>query len=364
MQESEEKFRNLAEESPNIIFINKGGRIVYVNKKAEDVTGYTREEFYSPNFDFLTLSTPEFVNSIKTFYSMHLRGEAVPSYEYKLVDKYGKRIDAMINTKLIDYGGERAILGIVTDISELKNAEANLSRMMNELVNVNEKLSVVGNLTRHDVRNKLSVVTGNTYLLKKKHCDNPETTKRLVEIEQACSNIVKIFDYAKTYEHIGIEKLIFIDVEKTIEETQTLFSATPDLRIINGCKGLVVEADSLLRQIYYNLIDNSIKHGKKVKNIKIYWEKANQDSLHLIYEDDGVGVPAQNKPQLFKEGFSTGGSTGFGLFLTKKMIEVYGWKIQENGKPGEGAKFTITIPKLNRDGNETYRIMQKPQNRD
>ena len=65
----------------------------------------------------------------------------------------------------------------------------------------------------------------------------------------------------------------------------------------------------------------------------------------MVYEDDGVGVPLENKPSLFKEGFSTGGSTGFGLFLTKKMIDVYGWTIEENGEPGKGAKFVISIPK-------------------
>lgn len=64
----------------------------------------------------------------------------------------------------------------------------------------------------------------------------------------------------------------------------------------------------------------------------------------MIYEDDGEGIPVENKEHLFKQGFSTGGGTGFGLFLTKKIMEVYGWKIAEEGKTGEGAKFVITIP--------------------
>ena len=88
----------------------------------------------------------------------------------------------------------------------------------------------------------------------------------------------------------------------------------------------------------------------------MHFEKADGDSLKLVYEDDGVGVPLENKPSLFKEGFSTGGSTGFGLFLTKKMIDIYDWKIEENGEPGTGAKFTITIPKLSKNGEENYRI--------
>ena len=85
--------------------------------------------------------------------------------------------------------------------------------------------------------------------------------------------------------------------------------------------------------------------------------KRRADSLKLIYEDDGVGVPLENKPSLFKEGFTTGGSTGFGLFLTKKMMDVYGWKIEENGESGTGAKFTLTIPKLNKHGKENYRTI-------
>jgi signal transduction histidine kinase len=71
------------------------------------------------------------------------------------------------------------------------------------------------------------------------------------------------------------------------------------------------------------------------------------DGVKLFYEDDGVGIPEANKPKLFLEGFTTGKSTGLGLFLTKKMVEVYGWSITEKGEPGKGAKFVITIPKVN-----------------
>jgi signal transduction histidine kinase len=122
---------------------------------------------------------------------------------------------------------------------------------------------------------------------------------------------------------------------------------------------MTVLADSFLRQLFYNFIDNTRKYGEKTTTIRVYYEEADQESLKLIYEDDGVGVSLENKPCLFKEGFSTGGSTGFGLFLTKKMMDVYGWEIQENGEPGKGAKFTITIPKTSKSGKENYRIDSK-----
>jgi len=123
MQESEEKFRNLAEESPNMIFINQGGRIVYANKKSEDVLGYTREELYSPDFSFLTLNPPEYIEAAKSAEAKHLKGEEVPPYEFAVITREGKRIDAIIATKLIDYHGKKAVMGIVTDITDRMKAE-------------------------------------------------------------------------------------------------------------------------------------------------------------------------------------------------------------------------------------------------
>jgi PAS domain S-box-containing protein len=123
VKESEEKFRNLSEESPNMIFIYQKGRIIYANKKCEDVMGYTKEEFYAPTFNFLTLITPESQETLKTRHKMHAEGQDVAPYEYTLVTKAGKRIFAVLTSKLIKYEGETATLGIVTDITERKKAQ-------------------------------------------------------------------------------------------------------------------------------------------------------------------------------------------------------------------------------------------------
>ena len=350
LRESEEKFRMLAEESPNIIFINKQGRIVYANRKSEELTGYSREELYSPSFNFLSLCTPEYVDLVKSFYDRHLRGEVIPSYNYEMLSKDGKKIDVIITSKLIEYGGEKAILGIVTDISELKKAEIDLNHMMDELVSLNEKLGVVGRLTRHDVRNKLSVITGNIYLLKKKHSDCADILQRLDVMEQACKSMVEIFDFARMYEQIGVEGQCLIDVEKAVKEATTLFSDASCVKIINECHGLKVLADSFLRQLYYNLMDNSAKHGKRVTEIRLFYQtEADGDNLKLIYEDDGVGISFQNKANLFKEGFSTGGSSGYGLYLIRRMMEVYGWTIAETWRTGQRSKIHHNHPKTKQE---------------
>jgi signal transduction histidine kinase len=117
---------------------------------------------------------------------------------------------------------------------------------------------------------------------------------------------------------------------------------------VNECHGLRVLAASLLRQLFFNLLDDSLKYGEHVHRIKVYYRTARSDLLELIYEDDGVGIPDDLRSNLFKEGVGKG--TGYGLFMIKRICEVYGWMIRETGKPGKGAQFTMTIPRRNSNG--------------
>jgi PAS domain S-box-containing protein len=247
-------------------------------------------------------------------------------------------------------------IAVYKDISQLKKAEDELRKMLQKLDKMNEKLRVVGGLTRHDVRNKLSTITGNAYLLKKQLAGNSEVLDKLGDMEKAVQQTVKIFDFAKAYEMLETEELVYNDVEKTVNEAISLFANRNNIKVINDCHGLTILADSLLRQLFYNLIDNSLKYGQKTARIRVYYEKTGQDSLKLVYEDDGIGIPVAEKPKLFKEGYSTGGSTGYGLYLIKKIVEVYGWTIQETGTPGKGARFTMVIPEKNQNGKENYQL--------
>ena len=119
-------FRTFTEQSPNMIFINKGGRVVYVNKRCIEVMGYSREEFYTPDFDFMALIAPESVNLVRSNFIQNMAGEDVEPYEYSLLNKKGEKIEAIITTKLINYENTKAILGIITDITARKRAEEEL----------------------------------------------------------------------------------------------------------------------------------------------------------------------------------------------------------------------------------------------
>jgi signal transduction histidine kinase len=93
-----------------------------------------------------------------------------------------------------------------------------------------------------------------------------------------------------------------------------------------------------------------------VTQIRIHYEKTEGDHLRLVYEDDGVGIDQTAKPRLFHESYTTGKGSGYGLFLARKIMEVYGWSIQETGEPSKGVRFVITIPKTNPNRKENYRI--------
>ena len=95
---------------------------------------------------------------------------------------------------------------------------------LERLETLNEKLGVVGKLARHDARNRLSAVTMNAFLARKKLAGNHEALNHLSQIETAVGDVERIFEFARIYEKIGAEELVYMDAAKTLEESVQLFS--------------------------------------------------------------------------------------------------------------------------------------------
>ncbi len=355
---AEEALRECAEKNRELIngmtdtvwVIDFDGKFIDVNDAAVEVLGYSREELLSMGpYDIDTSLDPEEIMSL-------IKGmptDEIQVFETTYTTKDGKAIPVEIKSSLVAYQGKQAILSIARDITERKKAEEDLQQIMEELTMVNEKLGVVGKLTRHDARNKLSTILNNIYLAKQTLTDEHEATKYLGNIESTCEQVAKIFDFARMYEQLGTEELSYVNVSKSFEEAVMLVSDLNGEKLVNECHGLMVLADSLLRQLFYNLIVNSLKHGEKVSQIKVYYE-GEKDQLKLIYEDDGVGIPEDEKEKIFLEGYGKG--TGYGLYLIKKICAAYGWSIRETGKQGKGVQFTMTIPKTYESGKITYQL--------
>ena len=198
LQESEEKFRTVTEQSPNMIFINRQGRVVYANRKCEQIMGYSRDEFYAPEFDFMTLVAPEYRELVLSNFQKHMHSEEIKPYEYAIITKNGKKLDVIITTKLVSYNGERSILGIITDITERKEAEKALRTKDNKL--------------ERQTKNLEEVNTALKVLLEQREKEKTELKETLL------TNVKKlVLPYIEKLEksHLNEDALTFVNIIKS-----------------------------------------------------------------------------------------------------------------------------------------------------
>jgi signal transduction histidine kinase len=97
----------------------------------------------------------------------------------------------------------------------------------------------------------------------------------------------------------------------------------------------------MFEKVFTNLLDNSIRHGQRVTEIRVSSHQSGRDMV-VVWEDNGTGVAADEKERIFGQGF--GKNTGLGLFLIREILSLTGITITETGEPGKGARFEITVP--------------------
>jgi signal transduction histidine kinase len=201
------------------------------------------------------------------------------------------------------------------------------------------KLKLLSGLTHNDIFNNLSALIGSTDMLKTKITD----TELLAEIDRS-ENIAYIIqrqiEFARIYERIGTSAPQWLNVDTQIH---ALLSSLPQKEITFSIslEGLEIFVDPLFEKVLANLINNSLMHGVRVSHISVSHLPFNQD-IAIVYEDDGIGIHAVDKVQIFDKG--VGKNPGFGLFLSKEILSVTGLSIKECGVYGNGARFEIFIP--------------------
>jgi PAS domain S-box-containing protein len=354
LRESERRFRELSELLPEVIFeIDLTGVITFVNRVAFDLFGFSEQDM-KKGLNLIEMLTPKSLEKARESMDKRLRGEDLGAVEYTILRKDGTTIPCSAHCSVILRENEPVgIRGILVDITEHKKTEGSMKETLQKMETLNEKIRVIGKLTRHDVRNKLSTIANNTYLTKSMLGKDTVALKNLNSIELSVDQIEKILEFSRVYELLGTEELSYTDVKRSFSEAVMLLSCPNNVEPVTDCEVVKVRADSLLRQIFYNLIDNSLKYGEIVSHIKIYCRE-NKHNFRLIYEDDGVGIPADEKAKIFLEG--SGKGTGFRLYLIQKICENYGWTIKETGATGEGARSVMEIPKKDKNGKPNYRF--------
>jgi signal transduction histidine kinase len=146
--------------------------------------------------------------------------------------------------------------------------------------------------------------------------------------------------FTRDYQNIGVHSPQW----QNVAETVSLALATLDIhhtRVTVHLAAIEVYADPLLEKVFYNLIENSIRHGERVSEIEILSESVS-DGIDIIIKDNGAGIPENAKERIFRREFFK--HTGFGLFLTREILAITKLTITENGTFGKGARFVIHAP--------------------
>ena len=222
---------------------------------------------------------------------------------------------------------------------EQENAER--KRVEKALAEANNKLNLLSSITRHDINNQLLILNGYVELLHGEISD-PSLEDYFSRITKASSQITSMTRFSKDYEKIGIRTPVWEDLFALVNSAEK--GVIPgQVTIINELPaGVEVFADPLIVKVFFNLIDNAIRHGgDKITTIRFSLEVCNGDRI-IVCEDDGAGVATEDKEKIFLRGF--GKNTGFGLPISREILEITGITIKENGVPGKGARFEIVVP--------------------
>jgi PAS domain S-box-containing protein len=204
----------------------------------------------------------------------------------------------------------------------------------------NRKLNTLSSITRHDILNQITAIV--MYLsLAEETVTDPEVAGQLRKIGQITDLIQKQIRFTRDYQNIGENAPQWQDVVQTIEHALAGLDLK-GIRVEKDLDSLEIFADFLLEKVFYNLVENSVRHGEKVTLIRFSYRQ-DGDELLLLCEDDGIGIPDAAKERIFKREYYR--NTGYGLFLSEEILSITGLTIRESGAPGTGARFEIHAPK-------------------
>ncbi len=368
--ESEERYRTIIENSNDMIWIlDKEGKFVVINKKAEELSGYKIDEWLGKNFE--TLVVKEDLEKIKKILLETLSG-VKKRYEVKYYKKDGSIADLAVNSVPFYKSGE--IIGAICfcgDITKRKQMDKEKEKLQAQIIQV-QKIEVVGTLADgivHDFNNILTSIQGNVTLAMMDA--NPE--------EPIYEDLQEICKATKRGANITRQLLLFsrqqpptdmtsININNVISNMLKTFTRLigEDIVIKTDLKSDIWQicADiGNIEQILMNLLINArdaMPNGGKVviktENIKLDEEYFKTVSFSrpgnfvcIMIEDNGMGVSKENMQYIFEPFFTTKGvgkGTGLGLSIVYGIVKQHqGW-INVYSKPGQGTIFKTYIPAI------------------
>lgn len=229
------------------------------------------------------------------------------------------------------------------------------AELIEDLQVVNEELKNFAYVVSHDLKAPLRGIGSLSDWLVSDYADRLDDQGReyLALMKNRVSRMDALIDGILEYSRVGRinETRVAVDLNALVEETVHLLAPPAEVTIsVEGTLPTVVGERTRLQQVFQNLISNAIKHRDKPEaRIRVASADAG-NAWQLSVSDNGPGIEARHHERIFqlfqvltprdqKE------STGVGLALVKKIIELYGGRIWLESKPGEGSTFFFTLPK-------------------
>ena len=221
---------------------------------------------------------------------------------------------------------------LTDDIKKRRKVEAALGM-------ANQKLSLLSQITRHDILNRVFALLVEIDLAKDLSKD-PELTKSLLDLEKTSMAIQDQIAFTKDYQEIGTQAPAWYLVTPLIRSAADSLSSS-EVNVSINCDGLEVFADAMISKVFYNLIHNALQHGENLTRITFSYQVSGTDMV-IFCEDNGIGIDINDKENIFRKGF--GKDSGLGLFLSREILSITEITIKETGERGKGARFEIDVP--------------------
>ena len=349
LRESEERYRNVVEDQTDFIsrFLPGGTHLFvndaycrYFNKRREEIIGHK----------FIPVLHPDDREMVERQIASLAPEHPVVNIDQRIIMPDDSiRWQQWTDRAIFDpYGRVIEYQSVGRDITEQKEIENEMEYHEQELIKFSnsldvatKKLNVLYGITRHDINNQLTVILGYLGMLECKVQD-PTLDEYFKTLATAAQNITSMIQFTREYEDIGLNPPVWQDCRTLIDDAAKQVPLGQVMVKNDIPAGMAIYADPLVVKVCYNLMDNAVRYGGKITTIRLSVENYNGDHV-VVCEDDGDGVIAQEKEQIFERGF--GKNTGLGLALAREILSITGITLRETGEPGKGARFEMMVPK-------------------
>jgi PAS domain S-box-containing protein len=306
------------------LVLDNKGQIVYSNPAVEDML----------NLESRAISGRSLADVVPDIHEMVSSGTA--KREMNFSGNRDRIVDILV-TKIVNHGEEQSgTLILLKDVTEERKNQR-------ELKTANSKLNLMSSITRHDIMNQLVVIHGYGELIASKRGDDEELNRVMEKIIASASAIQHGIEFAKEYQNLGVKAPEWQRLGMVLENAKVAMTSKT-ITYHFQTQGLEVYSDLMLERMFFNLMENSQRHGGDVDNIWVEVEDRGNSKI-IVYRDDGKGISPSDKEKIFKMGF--GSNTGLGLYAAREILGITGLTIMENGVEGDGVRFEIEVPRGN-----------------